>query len=815
MSRASLPLLLLAATVTLTMLLAGVAEAQAQTPKGYFGTVVSKSDDGVLTLRTKNEDVEVPTTADTQAHLPQNIDATVADLAEGDVVALSLADDGTASKIALIPGKTRFRHLSGVVVRVSDSAVVIQPPGDASEPISLDLTPSTKIILKGGTTRLRSGVRVVVVAARDKDSGELVLAAREITVVPAAVVRRKVKEQRAEQRSNPSTVKGVFEGLDDQGNLIIDGVTVLVRQGTEVADGLVVGVRIEVEADLGNNGVLTAWRVARVQERVGVANVTRIRGTFDGTDDEGRWIVDGVALLIERNTDTDGEPEVGQRVAVLAVRRDDDTLIAREIENVRQAVARHIQSREVELRGVFRGVEEDGRWRVNGIAFVVDKETVLEGSPGVGSPVHVKAVRGPNGDLRAVAIRGIETDQSATTREVKISGRVEAVGEDGTIAVRGFRVLTGSLTEYSGEPSVGDVVTIKARLHRDGTLEAAFVETRTPEDQGSETGRRQSKVDIAGIVEKVNEDGSLVVNGIRISREGLVETRGDLVEGSSVRVVGVLQADGAVAADQLRGENAEAAAGRSEVRIEGRVGEIARDASGEPVGIVVNGTLVTLRKLSEVALRLRVGVEVVVSGVIEDGHFVAKRVQARPVARRDAVAEVNIGGPVAGITLDDNGRPTRLRVNGANVAITEDTKIEGELARGVIVKIAGVTRGDAVVARVIVAAPGRDMVRAEDGDASTLRRAELTGVVDAVFRNQSGQVRGLTVDGRSVEVSENTKTEGLIRQGLRVRIKGVLKRGVLVAEAIQGLPIERTVQVPVRIGSGDSGQTDRQQPRSR
>ena len=70
--------------------------------------------------------------ADTKIQIPRKRDAVLTDLAPGDVVAVSLSEeDGqfVADKIMLIPGKTRNRHVPGVVLDVSATSVTIQPPG--------------------------------------------------------------------------------------------------------------------------------------------------------------------------------------------------------------------------------------------------------------------------------------------------------------------------------------------------------------------------------------------------------------------------------------------------------------------------------------------------------------------------------------------------------------------------------------------------------------------------------------------------------------------------------------------------------------
>ena len=99
--------------------------------RDFFGTVIAVGETS-LTVETRDGDVELEVTQDTRIRLPLVPRALLTDLAEGDVVAVSLEDKDDqrlADKIFLVPGKTMIRHVPGLVEAFSDSELTIRPPG--------------------------------------------------------------------------------------------------------------------------------------------------------------------------------------------------------------------------------------------------------------------------------------------------------------------------------------------------------------------------------------------------------------------------------------------------------------------------------------------------------------------------------------------------------------------------------------------------------------------------------------------------------------------------------------------------------------
>ena len=201
------------------------AEFAAEPPKerDFFGNIVSV-EEGRLVVSTKDGTVEVPTSGDTIVRLPLKRDAALTDLAEGDVVAVSLEEvDGRliASKIFLIPGKTQHRHVPGVVIAASDTHITIQPLGEGAELITFALSSATKVKFHRGTTAVTEGAFVIIAAVRNMVTGALSPDAIEIHVTPGRP--RGAAEEAARERvgrgpRNRAEVRGIFEGVDDQGH---------------------------------------------------------------------------------------------------------------------------------------------------------------------------------------------------------------------------------------------------------------------------------------------------------------------------------------------------------------------------------------------------------------------------------------------------------------------------------------------------------------------------------------------------------------------------------------------------------------------
>ncbi|MCH7622057.1 MAG: hypothetical protein IH870_09180, partial [Chloroflexi bacterium] len=221
-----LSLLAAVAAMAVLMTTASVA-AQSAPQQDFFGVLISIGEDA-LVIRTGGQDVEVPITQDTLIRLPRTPKADLTNLEVGDVLAISREEvDGrlVTDKIFLIPGKTRHRHVPGIVLSITDAQIVIQPRREGAEPIAFSITPDTVVRSREGAPEVAEGTFVIVGAVRDLVTGQLKPNALAITV-PKRPPGREAVQARPEvpevQPANRAKIRGVFKGVDESGACIID-----------------------------------------------------------------------------------------------------------------------------------------------------------------------------------------------------------------------------------------------------------------------------------------------------------------------------------------------------------------------------------------------------------------------------------------------------------------------------------------------------------------------------------------------------------------------------------------------------------------
>ena len=701
-----------------------------------------------------------------------------------------------ADRIVVISSKTRYRHIPGRISAVSEAEVTIVGRGENAEPQTFNLTSETRVVRHGRTTALTEGMTVVVVAVRDSDTGELSPDAREIFVIPGR--RTRLAEEPTDQQpsedeaSSDATITGVFERIDEDGDWIVGGTKVSIRSSTRHERGFNIGQVIRIDAELAASGKLVAREVlSRARSEV-VESKTRLVGVYEGKDQQGRWIVSGSRVAVTVRSDTDGEPRVGQRINVTARRLDDGSLEAREVEN-EVGVRPDRDTRTVDIVGNLRSIDEDGKWRVNGVAIAVDENTKLDGEPGVGSPVRVRAFRSTDG-LVAQAIVEVEQNVERATRKVDFRGKIDRI-EDGKVFLRGHSVgiETSELTEVDGELEPGKTVHIRAIIDARGKVAARDVEVS---DESTSAGRQEAKrVNIEGVVEAVNADGTLTVNGIRIRREQLAATRGDVSEGASVRIAGELRRDGLVHATDVKGEDRAATQAGNDVTVEGVIESIEHGADQTAVRLVINGTTVALRDLTDVKVRLRRDTRVRVHAVIVDGEIIARKVELSRAVHLVKPAAVHISGKIERVQRSPAGGVAAIAVNGVAVHITETTEVRGELEVGVAVRITGATRDRAIVAAVIATARTGDRLptidRPVEPPTATPREIEFAGVVEAIRRADNIPLGGIKVRGHWIVVTGNTRVSGVVRVGVEVKVTAKVEGQAIIATEIKGRAAER------------------------
>ena len=751
--------------------------------RDFFGTVTSVGKNN-LTVQTQSGPVQVAVTDQSQVRLRHKPDAGLADLVVGDSVAVSLKGnngDLIADQILLIPGKTLNKHVSGEVVALTDTSITIRPIRPKAEPITLSRGPGTRVGFYLNETELAVGSFVVVGTVFDPATGLLATGAKEINVSvarPASGQQSGAEGRYGTQTRNRAIIEGIFEGVDEQGNWIVSGNAVALGPETKIEGALAVGRALLIEAELKPDGTLLAREVegdGRHLDGLGRAELTGIfQKVHEGT---GAWIISGLEVSVSATTDTDGVPTPGALVNVRALLDQNGSLVAREVQNLGGSTDNEGVTGQLKLVGVFQGVDAQGKWIVNGAEMAVGPSTQLEGFPGTGRSIRVKAMVGKDGSLLAWNIEAKNPDRAGPRTDAEVRGAIEEILGDGTLVVNGIQIGLSVLTEVASDLAVGDFVEVEALILEDGSLLGREISLKAKAEAGESP--ESSKVKIEGIIEEVEEDGTLVVNGIRVASSRLSEISGNLLSGGLVKVEGLLLADGSVLARELKGEGRRATASATEVKLEGVVELVTRDDADNVVSVVVDGLAVSLAALTETVGRLETGSRIEVRAVITGGALLASKIEALEDTGPARASKIEVEGIVEALLTDDAGRPIGVTVNGLDVVIGPSTALEGALTVDDVVKIKGDVRRGIVRAGIVVP---------ESQTAKGPRRVQfdLRGSLDSLSRDDAGNVTVVVVDGNRIVVETLTRITGALERGAEVAVEGIVSGGELLATKVRG-----------------------------
>jgi len=145
---------------------------------GVFGTITTIVTP-TFTVSTKQGDVVVTTTGTTRFHVPTRKNASIADLAVGDRVAVN-GTPGTgglvAKQVAVAPGKPTVQHRVGIVESyTANSSITIKDVQGGTDEFTL--TSDTVIRGPNGNNVVNQGDRVTVVSRRDPSANTFMASA--------------------------------------------------------------------------------------------------------------------------------------------------------------------------------------------------------------------------------------------------------------------------------------------------------------------------------------------------------------------------------------------------------------------------------------------------------------------------------------------------------------------------------------------------------------------------------------------------------------------------------------------------------------
>ncbi|MBI3287782.1 MAG: hypothetical protein HYZ68_07020, partial [Chloroflexi bacterium] len=209
------------------------------------------------------------------------------------------------------------------------------------------------------------------------------------------------------------------------------------------------------------------------------------RGVVESIDGDV-WVIAGIRVLVNAQTEFEGAPGVGDFVHAHALAQADGTLVARQIEPENEEFEIPLGEAVAELRGPLSSLTAAAA-TLCGVDFGVAANTDIEGAPRAGDPVKVEFAVEPDGDFLAVQI-GVEEEPEEC--ELRVEGTMEVVGDGGGTqpwVIAGIEVFVNAATEVRGDPQVGDLVKVRAAVDAGGRFFALRIEGEETEEAVEDT----------------------------------------------------------------------------------------------------------------------------------------------------------------------------------------------------------------------------------------------------------------------------------------------------------------------------------------
>ena len=320
------------------------------------------------------------------------------------------------------------------------------------------------------------------------------------------------------------------------------GESVTVKQASGTSNAKAAGTKIAAPAVVASSAPAansTAKNVVAAPVETHRDNEVEFAGTIQSIAGS-LWTVNGISFTVNISTEIYPSASlaiVGAFVKVEAIKLDDGSLVAKEIEVVRPEGERE---RHVEFRGMIESFNASV-WVVAGRTVNISPTTVIRGTPVVSATAEVEALLKADGSLWALKI---EVERRETEKErVEFRGVISAFSATQWV-VGGRTVLISTTTQISGTPQIGLIAEVYA-LKSGSTLTALRIRVVKPEPK---------EVEFSGKITSMAA-GSWVVDGKTINIDAstqIDQSRGVAKVGARVEVEGLLQADGSVNAKRIR-----------------------------------------------------------------------------------------------------------------------------------------------------------------------------------------------------------------------------------------------------------------------
>ena len=286
-------------------------------------------------------------------------------------------------------------------------------------------------------------------------------------------------------------------------------------------------------------------------------------------------------------------------------------------------------------------------------------------------------------------------------------------------------------------------------------------------------------VDIQGILDQVNPDGTLIVDGITVAVGPLSQVKGSLISGAGVSLEGLFAPDGSIMARQIIVRGRRAALGGVQATIQGSVEDVQRDGSGRASTIVVNGVTINLETLTQIKGGLDTATPVLARAIIVNGEFVAREIEEVDTSTDPLTGgRFVIKGSIDDIDVDDQGRPKVIEFNGRDFVVSSTTVFDEAPVEGNAVEIQGDVNEGVLVATRIAS-------ELESTESQGRIVFDVQGAITSIINDENGNVAEFVVDGNRLSLQVLTLFDGILKRGMVVQVSGIVSEGHLLASRIK------------------------------
>ncbi|MSQ17174.1 MAG: hypothetical protein EXR54_06345 [Dehalococcoidia bacterium] len=425
--------------------------------------------------------------------------------------------------------------------------------------------------------------------------------------------------------------------------------------------------------------------------------------------------------------------------------------------------------RQMEIRGVFTGLDSAGQWIISGARVNVGPEAAVDAGVAVGQVVEVKARVDSTNILHALTVER-EDDGLSLAWRIRLDGIFQGLDTQGRWVVSGTAVSVGPRSHTDDLPYRGQRVRVVAGQQEDGTLLAREVENRS-QVQDDPPGL----VELQGLLQGINHQGKWIVSGIPFAVGPGSKLEDSPAVGQPVKVSAIQQDNGSLLAQRIEGRNEEISQRRGQANVIGPVEQILADGS-----LVVNGVTIARTALTDQEGNPQAGNLVVVNALLlENGTLLAREVSLGlevEVLGLTTVRESELWGKIERINPN-----ATIVVGGVTVVIGALTEFRVNIAEDSAVRVAGVLQSDGSLLAQVV----KEGVRGASKDSNS--EVRIKGAIDEVLRDRNGNPVGLVVAGSRIALEALTRLETPLEEGAEVDVRGIIsEEGVLASHIGKG-----------------------------